>query len=154
MLREFFYLSSYRIFFLLMGWSRSDSDFKVWEGLGQVSVDELSGSPLLGALRLIRRIIGLKDDTYVRHICDKGILDQVVDAFVANGTRYNLLNSSLIELFEYIKNERIHPLIDVSTCAFTYYFSFSGNFFSQNKVFQWLFLVLKDNLTTILVSMR
>ena len=56
-----------------------------------------------GALRLLRRIIGLKDDIYIKHICDKGILDLVVDCFVANGTRYNLLNSSLIELFEYIR---------------------------------------------------
>jgi protein phosphatase-4 regulatory subunit 3 len=52
---------------------------------------------------LLRRIIGLKDDVYIRHIHDKGILDAVVHCFVANGTRYNLLNSSLIELFEYIR---------------------------------------------------
>jgi hypothetical protein len=56
-----------------------------------------------GALRLLRRIIGLKDDIYIRHICDKGILDLVVECFVANGSRYNLLNSSLIELFEFIR---------------------------------------------------
>ncbi|KAL3068072.1 hypothetical protein niasHT_038062 [Heterodera trifolii] len=66
----------------------------------------------LCALRLIRRIIGLKDDTYIRHICDKGTLDQIVQCFVANGQRYNLLNSSLIELFEFIKRERIYPLIE------------------------------------------
>uniref|UniRef100_A0A183BRR1 SMK-1 domain-containing protein n=1 Tax=Globodera pallida TaxID=36090 RepID=A0A183BRR1_GLOPA len=66
----------------------------------------------LCALRLIRRIIGLKDDTYIRHICDKAALDQVVQCFVDNGQRYNLLNSSLIELFEFIKTERIYALIE------------------------------------------
>uniref|UniRef100_A0A914HJF2 Serine/threonine-protein phosphatase 4 regulatory subunit 3-like central domain-containing protein n=1 Tax=Globodera rostochiensis TaxID=31243 RepID=A0A914HJF2_GLORO len=66
----------------------------------------------LCALRLIRRIIGLKDDTYIRHICEKGALDQVVQCFVENGQRYNLLNSSLIELFEFIKTERIYALIE------------------------------------------
>jgi len=30
-------------------------------------------------------------------------LDPVVECFEANGSRYNLLNSSLIELFEYIR---------------------------------------------------
>ncbi|KAL7073391.1 hypothetical protein ACQ4LE_007251 [Meloidogyne hapla] len=63
------------------------------------------------ALRLLRRIIGLKDDIYVRHICDKSILDPVVECFEANGSRYNLLNSSLIELFEYIRTEEIRPLM-------------------------------------------
>uniref|UniRef100_A0A915MLK4 Serine/threonine-protein phosphatase 4 regulatory subunit 3-like central domain-containing protein n=1 Tax=Meloidogyne javanica TaxID=6303 RepID=A0A915MLK4_MELJA len=63
------------------------------------------------ALRLLRRIIGLKDDIYFRHICDKEILDPVVECFEANGSRYNLLNSSLIELFEYIRTEEIRPLM-------------------------------------------
>uniref|UniRef100_A0A914LK23 Serine/threonine-protein phosphatase 4 regulatory subunit 3-like central domain-containing protein n=1 Tax=Meloidogyne incognita TaxID=6306 RepID=A0A914LK23_MELIC len=63
------------------------------------------------ALRLLRRIIGLKDDIYFRHICDKSILDPVVECFEANGSRYNLLNSSLIELFEYIRTEEIRPLM-------------------------------------------
>uniref|UniRef100_A0A1I8C0F9 SMK-1 domain-containing protein n=1 Tax=Meloidogyne hapla TaxID=6305 RepID=A0A1I8C0F9_MELHA len=50
-------------------------------------------------------------DIYVRHICDKSILDPVVECFEANGSRYNLLNSSLIELFEYIRTEEIRPLM-------------------------------------------
>lgn len=58
---------------------------------------------LAGALRLIRRIIALKDDFYNRHIIKGNLLQAVVDAFTVNGDKYNLLNSAIIEMFEFIK---------------------------------------------------
>jgi hypothetical protein len=62
--------------------------------------------------RLIRRILDLRDEVYHRHIRDKKLFTPIVDAFNANGHRYNLLNSSFLDLFEFIQQENIATLID------------------------------------------
>lgn len=56
-----------------------------------------------GALRFMRRIIGLKDEYYNRYIVKGNLFEPVINALLDNGTRYNLLNSAIIELFEFIK---------------------------------------------------
>lgn len=55
------------------------------------------------ALRFLRRVISLKDEFYYRFIKVEKLLKPVVDAFKTNGSRYNLLNSAIIDLFEFIK---------------------------------------------------
>ncbi len=57
----------------------------------------------LAALRFCRRIVGLKDEFYNRYIVRNNLFKPIVKAFIANGRRYNLINSAIIELFEYIK---------------------------------------------------
>ena len=64
----------------------------------------------LSALRFMRKIIGLKEDTYNRYIVKGNLFHPVVEAFKANGTKYNLLNSAMIELFEFIKVEDVKIL--------------------------------------------
>uniref|UniRef100_A0A915CWL2 Serine/threonine-protein phosphatase 4 regulatory subunit 3-like central domain-containing protein n=1 Tax=Ditylenchus dipsaci TaxID=166011 RepID=A0A915CWL2_9BILA len=66
----------------------------------------------LSALRMCRRILGLKDELYFRYIRDKKVLDQIVECFIQNGPRYNLLNSALIEFFEFIRTEEFRPLME------------------------------------------
>ena len=39
------------------------------------------------------------------------LFEPVVAAFLANGPRYNLLNSAVLELFEFIRRENMKPLI-------------------------------------------
>ncbi|EMP26076.1 Serine/threonine-protein phosphatase 4 regulatory subunit 3B [Chelonia mydas] len=56
-----------------------------------------------GALRFMRRIIGLKDEFYNRYITKGNLFEPVINALLDNGTRYNLLNSAVIELFEFIR---------------------------------------------------
>ena len=51
----------------------------------------------------MRRIIGLKDEYYNRYIIKGNLFEPVINALLDNGTRYNLLNSAVIELFEFIK---------------------------------------------------
>lgn len=63
-----------------------------------------------GALRFLRKIIGLKDEFYVRHIVAGSLLGPVVDALLSNKGRYNLLDSAVIELFEFIRTEEIKSL--------------------------------------------
>jgi len=65
----------------------------------------------LCALRLMRRMIGLKDDFYNRYIIKGDLFKPVVEAFKANGDKYNLLNSAMIEIFEFIAVEDIRLLI-------------------------------------------
>uniref|UniRef100_A0A8C1SH24 Serine/threonine-protein phosphatase 4 regulatory subunit 3 n=1 Tax=Cyprinus carpio TaxID=7962 RepID=A0A8C1SH24_CYPCA len=64
-----------------------------------------------GALRFMRRIIGLKDEYYNRYIVKGNLFEPVINALLDNGTRYNLLNSAIIELFEFIRVEDIKSLI-------------------------------------------
>ncbi|XP_055385021.1 serine/threonine-protein phosphatase 4 regulatory subunit 3 isoform X2 [Condylostylus longicornis] len=65
---------------------------------------------VLGALRLLRKIIALKDEFYNRHIVKNDLFAPVVDAFIRNNGRYNLLESAILELFEFVKLEDIKTL--------------------------------------------
>lgn len=58
----------------------------------------------------MRRIIGLKDEFYNRYITKGNLFEPVINALLDNGTRYNLLNSAVIELFEFIRVEDIKSL--------------------------------------------
>lgn len=49
----------------------------------------------------------LQDDHLINHFVKNNLLKPVVDAFVANGNRYNVLNSAVLELFEYIRKVHI-----------------------------------------------
>ncbi|XP_029110464.1 serine/threonine-protein phosphatase 4 regulatory subunit 3A-like isoform X2 [Scleropages formosus] len=57
----------------------------------------------LCALRFMRKIIGLKDEFYNRYIMRNFLFEPVVKAFLNNGSRYNLMNSAIIEMFEYVR---------------------------------------------------
>jgi protein phosphatase-4 regulatory subunit 3 len=65
----------------------------------------------LAALRFCRRIVGLKDEFYNRYIVRDNLLAPIIKAFIANGRRYNLLNSAIIELFEYLRVENVKSLV-------------------------------------------
>lgn len=58
---------------------------------------------VLGALRLLRKVLALKDDLYNRYIIKGSLFGPVIDAFMKNKGRYNLLDSAIIEMFEFIK---------------------------------------------------
>ncbi|NXP57486.1 P4R3B phosphatase, partial [Chloropsis cyanopogon] len=65
----------------------------------------------LCALRFMRRIIGLKDELYNRYITLGNLFEPVVNALLDNRNRCDLLNSALMELFEFIQKEDIQFLI-------------------------------------------
>ncbi|XP_061034096.1 serine/threonine-protein phosphatase 4 regulatory subunit 3B-like [Eubalaena glacialis] len=65
----------------------------------------------LSALRFMRRMIDLKDELYNFYIIEGNLFKPVVNALLDNGTRYNMLNSAIIELFEYIRVENIKSLV-------------------------------------------
>ena len=63
----------------------------------------LSQFSFSGALRFMRKIIGMKEEFYNRYIIKGNLFRPVVEAFRVNGDKYNLLNSAMIELFEFIR---------------------------------------------------
>uniref|UniRef100_T1IP34 Serine/threonine-protein phosphatase 4 regulatory subunit 3-like central domain-containing protein n=1 Tax=Strigamia maritima TaxID=126957 RepID=T1IP34_STRMM len=65
---------------------------------------------VLEALKLMRRIIGVQDDDYYRYIMRGNLFHPVVDAFERNNGRYNLLDSAIIEMFEFIRVKNIKSL--------------------------------------------
>lgn len=68
------------------------------------------GFLVLGALRFMRRIIAMKDDFYNRYITKGNLFAPVIEAFVNNEGRYNLLDSAVWEMLEFIKMEDIKTL--------------------------------------------
>lgn len=65
----------------------------------------------LATLRFLRKIVSMSDELYNRYIVKGDLLQPVVDVLFRSGNRYNLLNSAVLELFEYIRTEDIKPLI-------------------------------------------
>lgn len=64
----------------------------------------------LSALRFIRKIIQLKDEFYNRFLIQSNVFRSIVKVFESNKSKYNLLESAILELFEFIKNEEIKSL--------------------------------------------
>uniref|UniRef100_A0A6U9QNZ0 Serine/threonine-protein phosphatase 4 regulatory subunit 3-like central domain-containing protein n=1 Tax=Picocystis salinarum TaxID=88271 RepID=A0A6U9QNZ0_9CHLO len=65
----------------------------------------------VAAVRFLRACIGLKEKFYISHIISRRLFDLVMEVFQKNGHRYNLLNSVVLELLEFIKHENIAPLV-------------------------------------------
>ncbi|KAK3008164.1 hypothetical protein RJ639_013976 [Escallonia herrerae] len=66
---------------------------------------------VVAAVRFVRTLISRNDEHLMNHIVRNNILKPIVDAFVGNGSRYNLLNSAVLELFEYIHKENLKILL-------------------------------------------
>ncbi|XP_019180538.1 PREDICTED: serine/threonine-protein phosphatase 4 regulatory subunit 3 isoform X2 [Ipomoea nil] len=70
---------------------------------------------IVSAVRFMRTLISRNDEHLMNHIVKNNLLKPIVDAFVANGNRYNLLNSAVLELFEYIR--KVHDTSGARTVA-------------------------------------
>ncbi|KAL2530625.1 hypothetical protein Fot_23226 [Forsythia ovata] len=66
---------------------------------------------VVAAVRFLRTLISRSDEHLMDHIVKNNLFKPIVDAFVANGDRYNLLNSAVLELFEYIRKENLKILL-------------------------------------------
>ncbi|VDP83618.1 unnamed protein product [Echinostoma caproni] len=63
------------------------------------------------ALRLLRRVIHMKEEFYNRYLIKNNLFRPVIKLFVVNGHRYNLVDSAIIEMFDHIRTEEITSLI-------------------------------------------
>lgn len=66
---------------------------------------------VLAALRVVRKFVSSKEEFNYRYIIKNGILGSVVALLDAN-RQYNMLNSAILELFEFIRTENISCLIN------------------------------------------
>ncbi|KAK8661817.1 hypothetical protein V6N13_091409 [Hibiscus sabdariffa] len=72
------------------------------------------------AVRFVRTILSRHDEHLICHFVKNNLLEPIVDAFVANGNRYNVLHSAVLELFEYIRKENLKVLVKHIVDAFWY----------------------------------
>ncbi|KAI3990131.1 hypothetical protein MKX01_029109 [Papaver californicum] len=91
---------------------------------------------VVAAVRFMRIIIyrNASDEQLLSHIVKKNHLKPIVDAFVANGDRYNLLNSAVLDLFEYIRKENIKSLIMYLVDSFWSQLVKFGNFATVSQL--------------------
>lgn len=54
----------------------------------------------------------MKEEFYNRYLIKNHLFQPVIDLFVENGHRYNMVDSAVIELFEYLQTENITSLIN------------------------------------------
>ncbi|KAL4560273.1 hypothetical protein LXL04_032423 [Taraxacum kok-saghyz] len=66
---------------------------------------------VVAAIRFIRTLISHNDEHLMSYIVKNNVFKPIIDAFIRNGSRYNLLNSSVLELFEHIRKENIKILV-------------------------------------------
>ncbi|XP_038907193.1 serine/threonine-protein phosphatase 4 regulatory subunit 3 isoform X2 [Benincasa hispida] len=73
---------------------------------------------VVAAVRFVRTILSRHDDDLINHFIKNNLLKPIIDAFVANGNRYNLLNSAVLDLFEYIRKENLKSLVKYMVDSF------------------------------------
>ncbi|GKD51695.1 serine/threonine-protein phosphatase 4 regulatory subunit 3, partial [Tanacetum coccineum] len=66
---------------------------------------------VVAAVRFMRTLISHNDENLAYYIAKNNVLKPIVDAFICNGSRYNLLNSAVLDLFEHIRKENIKILL-------------------------------------------
>ncbi|CAM6107221.1 unnamed protein product [Calypogeia fissa] len=66
---------------------------------------------VVAAVRFLRTCIALKDEFYNRYLVKNNLFQPVIQSFLANGNRYNLLNSAVLELFDFVRKENITLLM-------------------------------------------
>ncbi|GJZ63973.1 serine/threonine-protein phosphatase 4 regulatory subunit 3-like protein isoform X4 [Tanacetum coccineum] len=66
---------------------------------------------VVAAVRFMRTLISHNDENLAYYIAKNNVLRPIVDAFICNGSRYNLLNSAVLDLFEHIRKENIKILL-------------------------------------------
>ncbi|CAJ0573094.1 unnamed protein product, partial [Mesorhabditis spiculigera] len=69
---------------------------------------------VLGTLRFLRSICALKDSFFTQELIKHNTIAAIVRCLLANGPRYNLLNSAIIEFFDFMRQEDMRTLIKVS----------------------------------------
>lgn len=67
----------------------------------------------MGSLQDLKLFAFMQDEHLINHIVKNNLLKPIVDAFVGNGDRYNLLNSAVLELFEYIRKVLIFESLGI-----------------------------------------
>ncbi|XP_006654070.2 serine/threonine-protein phosphatase 4 regulatory subunit 3B-like isoform X2 [Oryza brachyantha] len=66
---------------------------------------------VVAAVRFMRTVISRNDELLLNHIIKFNLLKPIIEVFVENGDRYNMLHSGVLELLEYIRKENLKSLV-------------------------------------------
>ncbi|XP_018440939.1 uncharacterized protein LOC108813016 isoform X3 [Raphanus sativus] len=58
---------------------------------------------VVAAVRFVRTLLVVHDDHVQNYVVKNNVLKPIIDVFIANGNRYNLLNSAVLDLLEHIR---------------------------------------------------
>lgn len=64
----------------------------------------------------------MQDEQLMSHIAKNNLFKPIVDVFIGNGSRYNLLNSAVLDLFEYIRKVLMSLMSYIMKYVFKYLF--------------------------------
>ena len=59
----------------------------------------------LWIIKFYKAIIKAKDDAFVMYLMKKSLLKTIVDIFLENPNKSNMLHSTILELFDYLTKE-------------------------------------------------
>lgn len=59
----------------------------------------------LWIVKFYKAIIKVKDDAFVMYLIKKMLLKTVVDIFIENPNKSNMIHSTILELFDYVTKE-------------------------------------------------
>jgi hypothetical protein len=66
----------------------------------------------LAILRLLRSVLAVTDELYVRHIIQQNVFGPVFDAFRANPVGDNLVSSAILEICDFVQGKKIESLVE------------------------------------------
>ncbi|ESQ49366.1 hypothetical protein EUTSA_v10020042mg [Eutrema salsugineum] len=58
---------------------------------------------VVAAIRFVRTLLSVHDEYVQNYVVKNDMLKPIIDVFIANGNRYNLLNSAVLDLLEHIR---------------------------------------------------
>ncbi|XP_062179819.1 uncharacterized protein LOC133884430 isoform X2 [Phragmites australis] len=112
---------------------------------------------VVAAVRFMRTVIGRKDEFLISHIIKFNLLKPIIEAFVENGDRYNVLHSGILELLEYIRKENLEFLIEYVAESFwdqLVRFEHLGSIQAFKLKYQQIMGSAETNQSTSVVDMR
>lgn len=77
---------------------------------------------VVSAIRFLRACVHLKDEFYNRYLIKINAFAPVMKVFKTNGDRYNLLNSAVLELIDFVRRENVRNLIQHLVTTYEAYF--------------------------------
>lgn len=112
---------------------------------------------VVAAVRFFRILVSCNDDRVMNHIARNNLLKPIIDAFVQNGKRYNLLNSAVLELFEHIRKNDSKILLKYLVDSFWFQlvvFNLPSIYSLKVRYEQSLEILEENGLTNVLDSRR
>lgn len=77
----------------------------------------------IGPIKFVRSIIAVKDEFYYKHIVKYDLLRPMMELFYGSCSKDNLITSAIVEVFDFIRAERIATLINYIVESYRHVFT-------------------------------